>query len=110
MVCAAFTFGREAVIPAMFQALQKNQVVQFRDCPAFSYYLERHIEVDGGSGDGDDGHGAMAIRLLLHLCDDKRERQDEAKNIALNALEARERLWDEVYAALNSSELLEECA
>ena len=110
VVCAAFTFGREAVIPAMFQALQKNQVVQFRDCPAFSYYLERHIEVDGGSGDGDDGHGAMAIRLLLHLCDDKRERQDEAKNVALNALEARERLWDKVYAALNSSELLEECA
>ena len=110
VVCAAFTFGREAVIPAMFQALQKNQVVQFRDCPAFSYYLERHIEVDGGSGDGDDGHGAMAIRLLLHLCDDKRARQDEAKNIALNALEARERLWDKVYAALNSSELLAECA
>ena len=110
VVCAAFTFGREAVIPAMFQALQKNQVVQFRDCPAFSYYLERHIEVDGGSGDGDDGHGAMAIRLLLHLCDDKRERQDEAKNIALNSLEARERLWDKVYAALNSSELLAECA
>ena len=52
----------------------------------------------------------MAIRLLLHFCDDKRERQDEAKNVALNALEARERLWDEVYAALNSSELLEECA
>ena len=110
VVCAAFTFGREAVIPAMFQALQKNQVVQFRDCPAFSYYLERHIEVDGGSCDGEDGHGAMAIRLLLHLCDDKRERQDEAKNIALNSLEARERLWDEVYVALNSSKLLEECA
>ena len=110
VVCAAFTFGREAVIPAMFQALQKNQVVQFRDCPAFSYYLERHIEVDGGSCDGEDGHGAMAIRLLLHLCYDKRERQEEAKNVALNALEARERLCDEVYAALNSSELLAECA
>ena len=27
-----------------------------------------------------------------------------------NALEARERLWDEVYVALNSSKLLEECA
>ena len=110
VICAAFTFGREAVIPAMFQALQKNHVVQIRDCSTFSFYLKRHIEVDGGSGDGKDGHSAMAIRLLLQLCDDKPERENEAKHAAFNALRARKRLWDQVYATLTSSELLEGCA
>ena len=110
VICAAFTFGREAVIPEMFQALQKNHVVQIRDCPAFTFYLERHIEVDGGSGDGENGHGEMAIRLLLDLCNDEPERQNEAKHAALDALRVRKKLWDQVHVKLTSSELLEERA
>lgn len=104
MVCAAFTFGREAVIPIMFKALKQNKVLQLSECPAFSYYLERHIEIDGGTQNEEDGHGAMAIQLLNHLCDGQSERYDEAKAVALDALQARKRLWEEVYTALIAPE------
>lgn len=104
LVCAAFAFGREAVIPNMFKALQQNKALQLSDCPAFSYYLERHIEIDGGTQNEEDGHGAMAIQLLNQLCDGQSERYDEARAVALDALQARKRLWEEVYTVLMAPE------
>jgi hypothetical protein len=104
LVCAAFAFGREAVIPNMFKALQQNKALKLSDCPAFSYYLERHIEIDGGTQNEEDGHGAMAIQLLNQLCDGQSERYDEARAVALDALQARKRLWEEVYTVLMAPE------
>jgi Protein of unknown function (DUF3050) len=48
-VAAAFFFGREDVIPEMFQRLLGLWGDAKAEVPHFAYYLERHIELDGSS-------------------------------------------------------------
>ena len=62
---AAFTFGREDVIPDMFRELVRD--VNRRQNGAwgrFLWYLERHIEVDG------EDHGPLSLRMVADLCGD----------------------------------------
>src|ERR1700676_4479490 len=62
-VAAAFSFGREDVIPGMFRkfvdSLEETSPGQFE---RLRYYLARHIEVDEGS------HGPMANKTICELC------------------------------------------
>jgi len=88
-IAAAFTFGRETVIPKMFKNLLDNKIVSDEKCPAFKYYLDRHIEVDGGS----DGHGAMAVTLLNHLCQNNPQNENEVTETAISCLRDREKFW-----------------
>ena len=92
IVCAAFAYGRESIIPDMFQRLRKSEAMQSLDCPAFDYYLDRHIEVDGGTEDS-SGHGELALRLLSRLCDDVAVRQAEAEKAGIDALQMRTQFW-----------------
>ena len=92
VVCAAFAFGRESIIPDMFQRLRRSEAMKNRDCPAFDYYLARHIEVDGGVEDT-LGHGELALRLLDRLCDDNADRHAEAESTGIQALRMRTRFW-----------------
>ncbi|MBN06539.1 MAG: hypothetical protein CMM45_01735 [Rhodospirillaceae bacterium] len=92
VVCAAFAFGRESIIPDMFQRLRRSEVMKNCDCPAFDYYLARHIEVDGGVEDT-PGHGELALRLLDRLCDDNADRHAEAEHTGIQALRVRTRFW-----------------
>ena len=94
-VAAAFTFGREDLIPDMFMQLVTRLS---REHPGkldtFRYYLERHIEVDGGH------HGAIALRMVERLCGDDELKWQEAERAALASIEARIRLWDAIVATL----------
>ena len=92
VVCAAFAFGRESVIPDMFQRLRRSEAMKNRNCPVFDYYLARHIEVDGGVEDT-PGHGELALRLLDRLCDDNADRCAEAEETGVEALRMRTRFW-----------------
>ena len=92
VVCAAFAFGRESIIPEMFQRLRRSEAMKNRDCPAFDYYLARHIEVDGGV-EGTPGHGELALRLLDRLCDGNADRHAEAEKIGIKALRMRTQFW-----------------
>ena len=92
VVCAAFAFGRESIIPDMFQRLRRSEAMKNRECPAFDYYLARHIEVDGGVEDT-PGHGELALRLLDRLCDDNADRHAEAEKTGIDALRMRTRFW-----------------
>ena len=56
----------------------------------FTYYLERHIEVDGGH------HSHLAMAMLEELCGEDDRKWEEAARSAGAALEARIRLWDGV--------------
>ena len=58
-LAAAFTFGREDVVPSMFQAvLDEIQESHLSTYDRFIYYLDRHIAVDA------DEHGPMAFEMV----------------------------------------------
>lgn len=90
-IAAAFTFGREDLIPDMFTALIKKLYAEHPDeLSAFVYYLDRHIELDG------DEHGPMAIQMMHHLCKEDDQKWLEAEEACVEALDARLKLWDAI--------------
>jgi hypothetical protein len=92
---AAFAFGREDLIPEMF-----DQVVRIDDqggrLSTFKDYLARHIEVDG------EQHTPMAMAMLADLCGDDPVKWDECAATVIDALRARVALWDGIVAALDA--------
>jgi hypothetical protein len=92
---AAFTFGREDAIPAMFRALVRDLNHQMSgDLAQFVWYLERHIEVDG------EDHGPLSLRMVADLCGADPTLWDEASLAAEQAIQARLALWDGILAQL----------
>ncbi len=94
---AAFTFGREDLIPEMFRGFLRDQDQMLGgQLSTFRWYMERHIEVDG------DAHGPMALRMVAELCGDDPQKWHEATEAAVEALEARVALWDGVVSLLQA--------
>jgi hypothetical protein len=93
-IAAIFTFGREDLIPGMFQLIV-DQLKQ--DAPkqveTLVYYLERHIEVDG------DHHSQLAYRMMEELCGTDPDKWLRATNAAIDSLKVRKLLWDGVVNA-----------
>ena len=58
----------------------------------FKYYIERHIEVDGGH------HSELAIQMVSELCGDNKTKWEEAEKAAIDSLKIRSLLWDAVSA------------
>ena len=94
-VAASFLLGREDVIPDMFERMLS--AVDGMECPMLRWYLQRHIEVDGGA------HGPMGFRLLRRLCGNDPELWNQAERSARRALTARRALWDGVCRAMDAS-------
>lgn len=98
-VAAAFFFGRERLIPDMFTSvlngLDRNlDLDNRRSFPYMRYYLERHIEVDGGE------HSYLAHECLHVLCGNDEEKRKEAEDAGITSLKLRSELWDEVESRL----------
>ena len=88
-IASAFAFGREDLLPAVFQRIvDELNVAAGGGLEDFKYYLERHIGLDG------EEHGPMAHRLLLSLCGPDESRWRVAGQAAVDCLEARRELWD----------------
>ena len=85
---ASFFYGRENVIPAMFQSLLDRWGLSEAQAPGFVYYLQRHIELDG------DSHGPAASRLIQSELARRADALQEARDAARLALQARRALWD----------------
>lgn len=92
---AAFAFGREDLIPDMFQQVVKVNK-EGGKLDTFVDYLERHIEVDG------EEHTPMAMQMLADLCGDDDQKWQEAADTVNTALAARQKLWSGILTAIGS--------
>lgn len=100
VIAAAFTFGREDLIPGVFKAFIRDQDEQLCGKLAlFRWYLDRHIEVDG------EEHGPMSLRMVSGLCGADPIKWQEAEAAAIAAIEARLTLWDDILTSLSSPQL-----
>jgi hypothetical protein len=87
-IAASFCFGREKVIPLMFQSLLDEMDISEKQAPLFYYYLKRHIEIDS------DSHGPLALEMLSVLCGEDTKKWDEVKLAAVNSIESRIEFWN----------------
>ncbi|MGB8703688.1 MAG: DUF3050 domain-containing protein, partial [Gillisia sp.] len=96
-IAAAFTFGREGLIPDMFSSIIKSIQKEFpkENLQLFKYYFDRHIELDG------EQHGPMAFKMVEELCGNDPEKWEEVRQTSLRALECRKTLWDGIEEEIN---------
>jgi hypothetical protein len=95
-IVAAFTYGREDVIPDMFRSLVSSLASRDPAWARFHWYLERHIEAD------DEKHAPVCRRIMARLCGDDPEKWAEASAIARQCIEARIALWDAIAAEIEA--------
>lgn len=89
-IVAAFTYGREDVIPDMFRSLVSSLASRDPAWARFHWYLERHIEAD------DEKHAPVCRRIMARLCGDDPAKWAEASTMARQCVEARIALWDAI--------------
>jgi Protein of unknown function (DUF3050) len=98
-LAAAFTFGREDVIPDIFRSLVRDLSTQHSNgLSKFLWYLERHIEIDG------EDHGPLSRRMIEDLCGTDQRLWDEATTAAESAILSRLALWDGILTQLQTSD------
>lgn len=101
-IAAAFTFGREDVIPDMFFQIINQSKSKETSFSKLTYYLNRHIELDG------DEHGPLALKMMEALCGDNSKKWNEVLEISKLALQHRIALWDGIYYSIIKNKAIEE--
>jgi hypothetical protein len=91
---AAFAFGREDLIPDMFERVISVER-QTGTLATFCDYLARHIQVDS------EEHTPMAMQMVTDLCGDDAAKWEECVGTMNRALQARLELWNGVLAAID---------
>ena len=101
-IAAAFTFGREDLIPSMFTQILKNFQANFpeTDLSKLIYYFERHIELDT------DEHGPMAMKMITELCGTDSKKWKEVEEISILSLEKRIGLWNAIEESIEMNTTL----
>lgn len=97
-VVGAFAFGRESLIPSMFQNV-RSLLSSSPDLSLFDWYLDRHIDLDGNE------HTPMAFELVTDVCGDDPDRWTMCEDAARRALAERSSLWDCASEAMSPSTL-----
>jgi hypothetical protein len=100
VLSAVFTFGREDLIPEMFLSLiNKIETSMEADISVFKYYVERHIEVDGGH------HSQLALEMTTELCGDDLQKWNQAQAAVEQALRSRVQLWSGALEQMQQAQL-----
>lgn len=100
-IAAAFTFGREDVIPDMFiEITEKSGEGGRNQYPKLTYYLKRHIELDG------DEHGPLSLEMISELCGDDEAKWQDVLRVSQAALRKRLLLWDEIASEIEAAKEL----
>lgn len=91
-IAAAFTFGREDLIPDMFSSILQEIQLNFPESnlEKLLYYFERHIELDA------DEHGPLAMKMIMELCGDDALKWKAVEEVSKLALQKRIKLWDAI--------------
>ncbi|WP_027945844.1 DUF3050 domain-containing protein [Amycolatopsis taiwanensis] len=90
---AAFAFGREDLIPDMFDQVAALNA-ELGGLSTFVDYLRRHIQVDA------EEHTPMAMQMLVDLCGDDKTAWQECEQTVTTALTARRKFWDGILAEM----------
>lgn len=100
-IAAAFTFGREGLIPEMFSSIINKVQQNFpkEDLNLFKYYFDRHIEHDA------DENGPMAYKMIEELCGEDALKWTEVKYVSRDALNSRAELWDGIYKEISEKQI-----
>lgn len=96
IIASAFAFGREKIVPVMFQRiieqLDKGQI----RAELLRFYLKQHIALDT------DSHGPAAVKLVVHLCDEDHEKWKQAVSTAETSINARAKFWTAVQKVIET--------
>jgi hypothetical protein len=93
---AAFAFGREDLIPDMFDQVGALNA-ELGQLSIFVDYLKRHIQVDS------EEHTPMAMEMLADLCGEDRAKWAECEDTINAALAARMKLWNGILGEIQHS-------
>jgi len=92
-IAAAFTFGREDVIPGMFRCLIGDMNRRYPGTlDTFQFYIDRHIQLD------DEVHSPLAMQMVSVLCGDDDQKWEECRAEAVACHQMRLHLWDGILA------------
>lgn len=91
---AALFYGREDLIPNMFEAMVREMHESGEPCGKFVYYLNRHIQLDG------EEHSHFAEDLLMRACAGDPYRREESRQTAIRVLRARLTFWDGILSSV----------
>ena len=96
-LASAFVFGRETLVPDMFNAILVDWGIGELSAPRMHYYLSRHIEIDGNQ------HGPASIRLLENTINDSSENFQAAALYAIKSVNMRISLWDGLHELIGAN-------
>jgi len=98
-IAAAFTFGREDIIPEMFREFINKHDKLKEKFKTLHWYLERHIHIDA------DEHGPMALEMIKEICGNDLIKWNETRLTAETAIRARIRLWDQIVEHISHTKI-----